>query len=444
MSERRFFGTDGIRGRVGESPITADFMLRLGAAIGRALAREGARTVLIGKDTRISGYMFESALQAGLTASGIDVQLLGPMPTPAIAHLTRTFDGGAGIVISASHNPYYDNGIKIFSSRGEKLSDSVEIAIEQELEQPFATVDASRLGRVRRVPDVEGRYIEFCKSTARGLSLAGVNLVVDCAHGATYHIAPGIFAELGARVHAIGVEPDGLNINSGCGATDLALLQQTVLEREADLGIAFDGDGDRVMMVDRSGQVQDGDALLYVIAAHWARSGKLTGPVVGTLMSNFGLERAVVALGHPFLRARVGDRYVHKLMKEQHAWLGGESSGHILCLNKTTTGDGIVSALQVLKALQDGDCGLHDAVAAMRRLPQRTVNIPVASGARPLERESVREVLRDVESTLADRGRVILRASGTEPLVRVTIEAEDAQEVDRLSERLADAVRAAA
>lgn len=444
MSERRFFGTDGIRGRVGESPITADFMLRLGAAIGRALAREGARTVLIGKDTRISGYMFESALQAGLTASGIDVQLLGPMPTPAIAHLTRTFDGGAGIVISASHNPYYDNGIKLFSGRGEKLSDSVELAIEDELDQPFATVEPARLGRVRRVPDVEGRYIEFCKSTARGLSLAGVNLVVDCAHGATYHVAPGIFAELGARVHAIGVEPDGLNINSGCGATDLALLQRTVLEREADLGVAFDGDGDRVMMVDRSGQVQDGDALLYVIAAHWARSRKLTGPVVGTLMSNYGLERAVTALGHSFMRARVGDRNVHQMMKEHKAWLGGESSGHILCLNKTTTGDGIVSALQVLKALQDGGCGLHEAVAAMQRLPQRTVNIPVAAGARPLERESVQAALRDVQSTLAERGRVILRASGTEPLVRVTIEAEDAQEVDRLSEQLAEAVRAAA
>ncbi len=444
MTQRKYFGTDGIRGRVGVEPITADFMLRLGAAIGRALAREGARTVLIGKDTRISGYMFESALEAGLTAAGIDVQLLGPMPTPAIAHLTRTFDGGAGIVISASHNPYLDNGIKLFSSRGEKLSDAVEASIEQELEQPFATVSAHQLGRVRRVPDVEGRYVEFCKSTARGLSLAGMNVVVDCAHGATYRVAPAVLAELGANVHAIGVEPDGLNINLGCGATDLALLQRTVREREADIGIAFDGDGDRLMMVDRAGNVQDGDALMYVIAAHWASTRKLTGPVVGTLMSNLGLEQAITALGHDFLRARVGDRYVHQMMKDEHAWLGGESSGHILCLNKTTTGDGIVSALQVLQALQAGGRSLHEAVEPMRRLPQTTVNIPIAASARPLERDSVIAALRSVEASLAGRGRVILRASGTEPLVRVTIEAEDASEVERLSQQLADAVRAAA
>ncbi len=444
MTQRKYFGTDGIRGKVGQEPITADFMLRLGAAIGRALSREGARTVLIGKDTRISGYMFESALEAGLTASGINVQLLGPMPTPAIAHLTRTFDGGAGIVISASHNPYYDNGIKIFSGRGEKLSDAIEASIELELEQPFATVEAHRLGRVRRVPDVEGRYVEFCKSTARGLSLAGLNLVVDCAHGATYHVAPAVFSELGARVHGIGVEPDGLNINLGCGATDLAQLQRVVVEREADLGIAFDGDGDRLMMVDRFGTVHDGDALLYVIAAHWVGARKLTGPVVGTLMSNFGLEQAITALGHRFMRARVGDRYVHQMMKAEQAWLGGESSGHILCLNKTTTGDGIVSALQVLLALQAQRQGLHEAVSAMRRLPQRTVNIPVAAGSRPLEHASVQAALHAVEMTLAERGRVILRASGTEPLVRVTIEAEDAVEVELLSQQLADAVRAAA
>ncbi len=444
MTARKYFGTDGIRGRVGEAPITADFMLRLGGAIGRALSREGARSVLIGKDTRISGYMFESALVAGLTAAGIDVKLLGPMPTPAIAHLTRTFDGGAGIVISASHNPYLDNGIKLFSGKGEKLSDAVEASIELELEQPFSTVATHSLGKVRRVSDVEGRYVEFCKSTARGLSLAGVNLVVDCAHGATYGVGPAVFAELGASVHAIGVEPDGLNINHGCGATDLALLQRTVREREADIGIAFDGDGDRVMMVDRTGAVQDGDSLLYVIASHWAGSGKLTGPVVGTLMSNFGLERAIVALGHRFLRARVGDRYVHQLMKDEESWLGGESSGHILCLNKTTTGDGIVSALQVLRALQASSRSLHEVAASMHRLPQRTVNVPVAPGTRPLDLESVKAALRAVETTLANRGRVILRASGTEPLVRVTIEAEEAAEVDRLSLHLADVVRAAA
>jgi phosphoglucosamine mutase len=445
-SSRKYFGTDGIRGRVGEWPITAEFMLKLGRAAGKVLAAPNRKaTVVIGKDTRVSGYMFESALEAGLVAAGADVRLLGPMPTPAVAYLTRSLRASAGIVISASHNPHQDNGVKFFSASGEKLDDAVEHAIEAELEAPFTTVDSEAIGKVIRVEDAAARYAEFCKSTVpAALSLRGLSIVLDCAHGATYQIAPIVFAELGANVDAIGNRPDGLNINRDVGSTRPQALARAVVDAGADLGIAFDGDGDRVQMVDRHGKIVDGDQLLYLLAMDWHASGRLRGPLVGTLMSNYGLERAMRELGVPFVRANVGDRYVLQLLKEHGGVLGGETSGHILCLDRATSGDAIVSALQVLDALARSGRALDEAVAGMRKVPQTTVNIKVAGGATLVADADVQRVFQRVSGELEGQGRVVLRPSGTEPLVRVTVEAADDGLVARLSGELADAVKAAA
>ena len=446
MSDRKYFGTDGIRGRVGEWPITAEFMLKLGRAAGTVLAGGPRKaTVVIGKDTRVSGYMFESALEAGLVAAGADVRLLGPMPTPAVAYLTRSLRASAGIVISASHNQHQDNGVKFFSASGEKLDDAVELAIERELEAPFTTVDSEAIGKVVRMEDAAARYAEFCKSTVpSSLSLRGLSIVLDCAHGATYQIAPKVFAELGAHVEAIGNRPDGLNINRDVGSTKPQALARAVVETKADLGIAFDGDGDRVQMIDRNGQLVDGDQLLYVLATDFHATGRLRGPLVGTLMSNYGLERAMRELGVAFIRANVGDRYVLQQLKENGGVLGGETSGHILCLDRMTSGDAIVSALQVLDALARNGKRLDEAVAGMRKIPQTTVNIRVAGGAALVADADVQRVLTRVRGELEGQGRVVLRPSGTEPLVRVTVEAADDGLVARLSSELADAVKAAA
>ena len=442
----RYFGTDGIRGTVGKWPITADFMLKLGRAAGKVLtASEGDGSILIGKDTRLSGYMFESALEAGLIASGTDVRLLGPMPTPAVAYLTRAVGASAGIVISASHNPHQDNGIKFFSARGEKLADEIEHAIENELEAPFETVAAELLGKAVRMEDADERYLAFCRSTVpAGFSLAGMKIVLDCAHGATYHLAPELFRQLGAYVVALGAEPDGLNINRDAGSTAPRALREAVVREHADLGIAFDGDGDRVVFVDHNGTLADGDDLIYVLALDWLRSGRLRGPVVGTLMTNFGLERALGGRGVGFLRARVGDRYVHAALTEHGGVLGGEASGHILCLDRLSTGDGIVSALQVLDALVRGGERLAEVRAGLVRFPQKTVNVRTAGGAGVVAHPSVEAARAEVERELAGQGRVVLRPSGTEPVVRVTVEAGDEATVDRLVRRLADAVSSAA
>ncbi len=444
MSARRYFGTDGIRGRVGEWPITAEFMLKLGRAMGTVLRQADADkpVVLIGKDTRVSGYMFESALEAGLLAAGADVRLLGPMPTPGVAYLTRSMRADAGIVISASHNPHQDNGIKFFSAIGEKLDDALELAIEAELEQPFSTVDSQAIGKAMRIDDASARYLEFCKSTvSRAFNLHGLHIVVDCAHGATYQIAPKMFSELGATVTAIGNRPDGLNINRDCGSTSPVALSRTVVETGADLGIAFDGDGDRLQMVDHRGRLVDGDELLYILALDWHAQGRLVGPLVGTLMSNYGLEQAMLARGIAFMRTRVGDRYVMQALREHAGVLGGETSGHILCLDRASTGDAIVSALQVLEALARNGQGLAEAVAGMRKVPQTTVNIRAHGGAALVADAEVQRVLAGVQAKLVGQGRVVLRPSGTEPLVRVTVEAVDADLVARLVEELAAAVR---
>jgi len=445
MSERKYFGTDGIRGRVGQAPITPDFVLKLGWAVGQVFKQKGQRSkVIIGKDTRISGYMFESALEAGLSAAGVDVRLLGPMPTPAVAYLTRTFRASAGIVISASHNPHHDNGIKFFSADGTKLQDAVEAEIEHWLEQPLQVVDSAGLGKAVRVEDAAGRYIEFCKSTVpNDFTMEGMNIVLDCAHGATYHVAPSVFRELGARVHTIGVEPDGLNINLACGSTDLGALKHEVRERGADLGVAFDGDGDRVMMVDSAGEVVDGDELLYIIARQQQQAGRLRGGVVGTLMTNFGVEMGFEALGIPFERAKVGDRYVMELLERNNWYLGGEGSGHIVCRDCTSTGDGIVSALQALVAIWRAGEPLVDIKRGMSKLPQVTVNVKVARRFDPMGVDSVRSALVDVEKRLAGRGRVLLRPSGTEPVIRVTTEGEDAALIGQIAEELAELVRRA-
>ena len=446
MTDRKYFGTDGIRGRVGEWPITAEFMLKLGRAAGAVLKDEsGVATVLIGKDTRISGYMFESALEAGLVAAGANVRLLGPMPTPAVAYLTRSLRASAGIVISASHNPHQDNGVKFFSAAGEKLDDDVEHAIERELESPFATVASEHIGKALRVADAPARYAEFCKSTIdASLNLRGLKIVLDCAHGATYQIAPTLFEELGATVATIGTQPDGLNINRECGSTRPAALQREVQAQGADLGIAFDGDGDRVQMVDHNGRLIDGDDIVHVLAADWHATGRLQGPVVGTLMTNYGLERAFAAAGIDFKRARVGDRYVLQMLKQHGGILGGEASGHILCLDQASTGDGIVSALQVLEVMVRRRRRLADLASGWTRLPQKTVNVRVAGGAKLLEHAGVTTERAAVERELEGRGRLVLRASGTEPLIRVTIESADAALVDTLAARLARVVESAA
>lgn len=445
---RQYFGTDGIRGAVGEAPITPEFVMKLGWAAGRVLREHGderlENKILIGKDTRSSGYIFESALEAGISSAGVDVRLLGPMPTPAIAYLTRTFRAQAGIVISASHNPYTDNGIKFFAPDGRKLADSVEQDIEQMLALPMQMVSADQLGKVSRISDARGRYIEFCKSTVPGrLSLAGLRLVVDCAHGASYHIAPEVFEELGAEVIAIGRSPDGVNINLDCGSTHPQALIDKVTEVHADLGIALDGDADRVLMVDAQGELVDGDQLLYILAINRQRRGSLQGGVVGTLMTNFGFERALQQAGIPFFRAAVGDRYVMEAL-DQHGWLlGGESSGHIVCLDQTSTGDGIVAALQVLMALIEQQCSLRDALASLTIAPQRMINVRGANRQGFMEKATVRQALAATEQALADRGRVLLRPSGTEPLVRVMVEGEDAAQVERLCTELAQVVEQA-
>ena len=445
MTQRKYFGTDGIRGLVGQWPISADFMLRLGRAVGVVLARNGRPRpkMVIGKDTRVSGYMFESALEAGLVAAGADVSLLGPMPTPGVAFLTRSLRADAGIVISASHNPHHDNGIKFFSANGEKLSDEVELAIEEELELDFATVPSEELGKAIRIADAVTRYAEFCKSTvSEDFNLRGIRIVLDCANGATYQVAPKVFAELGAVVTTLGDKPDGFNINRDVGSTHLPALQRAVVEQGADIGIAFDGDGDRLQLVDRHGKSADGDDILYVLANAWHAQGLLLGPVVGTLMSNYGLQLALARLDVKLIRANVGDRYVLQQLKEHGGNLGGETSGHILCLDRATTGDGIVSALAVLEALAGADLAV--AREGLHKMPQVMINVRADGAREALTSEAVRDALAETERTLAGRGRVVLRASGTEPLVRVTIEAGDEAEVRQLAEQLASVVKSAA
>ncbi|WP_126454604.1 phosphoglucosamine mutase [Sulfuriflexus mobilis] len=443
--QRRYFGTDGIRGRVGMEPITPAFVMRLGWAAGRVLGNGGNGTVLIGKDTRISGYMFESALEAGLSAAGINIRLLGPMPTPAIAYLTRTFHANAGIVISASHNPFYDNGIKFFSADGTKLPDEVELAIEAELDKPMTTVDSAKLGKASRVADAAGRYIEFCKSTIpMNMNFKGMRLVVDCAHGATYHVAPRVFEELGAEVITLGAEPDGLNINAGVGSTQPQALQASVLENKADLGIALDGDGDRLIMVDANGELVDGDQILYIIAISRLHDETLNTTVVGTVMSNLGLEHALNERGIEFKRAAVGDRYVMDMLREGGWTIGGEGSGHIICLDRTTTGDGTVAALQVLAAMQKSGKTLEQLVGSMYKYPQVLLNIPVNSDFNLGKASNVKAAMLAAEAELADRGRILLRASGTEPLLRVMVEGQDAGLVQRIADELATVVREAA
>ncbi|MEX1082232.1 MAG: phosphoglucosamine mutase [Halofilum sp. (in: g-proteobacteria)] len=439
-----YFGTDGIRGRVGDWPMTPDFVMHLGWAAGGVLAAHGRREVLIGKDTRLSGYMFESALEAGLAAAGVSTRLVGPMPTPAIAYLARTFRQAAGAVISASHNPYYDNGVKFFSGLGTKLPDAVEAEIEARLDRPMQVVAPAELGRAARVDDADGRYIEFCKGTIPfGTDLRGLKLVVDSAHGATYSIAPRVFRELGAQVIAIGSEPDGLNINDGCGATAPEAMAARVLAEGADAGLALDGDGDRVIMVDRYGRVVDGDALLLIMARARHERGDMIGGVVGTLMSNLGLERALAELGIPFSRAAVGDRFVLEQLQANGWKLGGEASGHIVCLDRTTTGDGIVSALQVLARMVDTGASLDELAACMDQYPQVLLNVPVAERVDPGADGGVRAAVKSVEAELGEAGRVLLRPSGTEPLVRVMVEGPDAARLESLAGRIADAVRIA-
>ena len=440
---KRYFGTDGIRGKVGQFPITPDFVLKLGWAAGKVFAREGLSKILIGKDTRISGYMFESALEAGLSAAGVDVLLTGPMPTPAVAYLSRTFRADAGIVISASHNPYFDNGIKFFSSEGTKLPDEIEQAIEAQMDIAMTTVDSAELGKAKRIDDAAGRYIEFCKATAGGISLKGLKIVLDCANGATYHVAPAVFDELGAQVVEIASSPDGLNINEECGATATQRLQTVVTAEKADLGIALDGDGDRVIMVDHLGQEVDGDELLYIIAAQMRREGSFTGGVVGTLMTNYGLEQAYAREDIPFIRAKVGDRYVMEQLYANDWLLGGESSGHIVCRHLTTTGDGTVAALQVLKATVETGKSLSELRSGMTKLPQKMINVRMEQKVSIDGVAEIDAAVAEVETKLGDRGRVLLRPSGTEPVVRVMIEGEDEAEVNQLCEQLAKDVEKA-
>lgn len=443
-TERKYFGTDGIRGRVGQSPVTAEFVLKLGWALGRVLVKEGGGKVLIGKDTRISGYMFESALEAGLSAAGVDIHLSGPMPTPAIAYLTRTLRADAGIVISASHNPYYDNGIKFFSAQGSKLPDDIELAIEAQLMLPMTTVDSAQLGKAARVEDAPGRYIEFCKSTIPAhTSLRGMKIVVDCANGATYHIAPSVFRELGADVIELNTEPNGFNINDNCGSTHPHLLQERVLLERADMGIAFDGDGDRVIMVGHDGAVLDGDELLYIIARHTAQIGRLKGGVVGTVMSNLGLELALKDLDIPFMRAKVGDRYVIEALQQQNWLLGGEASGHIIWLDATTTGDGIVASLQIIAAMLAANQPLSALKSGMKKFPQSMVNIQLQHPLKQdvLDHPDIKTAVQSATAQLSGRCRILLRPSGTEPLLRIMVEGEEHNAVRSIAQELAAIVR---
>jgi len=438
MSQRKYFGTDGIRGCLGEGVITPEFMLKLGWACGKVFKKHGLRNrIIIGKDTRISGYLFESALEAGLSAAGMDVRLLGPMPTPAVAYLTRTYRANAGIVISASHNPYHDNGIKFFSSKGLKLDDAVELEIETWLDKDLEVVAPDLLGKAKRIDDAVGRYVECCKGTIPSvMSLDGVKIVLDCAHGATYQVAPYVFRELGADIITIGVEPDGLNINRGVGSTNPEKLVETVLESGADLGIAFDGDGDRVVMVDHKGEIVDGDELVYIIAKNRQRSGRLRGGVVGTLMTNYGAEMAFEALGIPFIRANVGDRYVMEQLVKNDWELGGEGSGHIICFDKASTGDAIIAALQVMIALWDEKKSLHQLKSEMTKLPQVLKNVRVKEKMDPMSHVGISKELAIQGARLVGQGRVLLRASGTEPLIRVMAEGRDADLVNSVVDSL--------
>lgn len=440
MSQRKYFGTDGIRGHVGLSNINPEFVLKLGWAVGRVLGGNGHRKkVVIGKDTRVSGYMLESALEAGLSAAGVDVALLGPMPTPAIAYLTQTLRANAGIVISASHNLFEDNGIKFFSAEGGKIPDSVELAIEAEMDKPMQTVASEKLGKATRIDDASGRYIEFCKSTIPSLTrLSGLKIVVDCANGATYHIAPNVFAELGAHVTSIGNKPDGFNINQDCGSTAPTHLVQKVLSTGADIGIGLDGDGDRVILVDAKGNLLDGDQILYIIAKDRHERGVLHGGVVGTLMSNYGLEIALTELGIPFIRTNVGDRYVLEALREKNWKIGGESSGHIVCLDKTTTGDGIVAALQVLSIMIKQGKSLQQLGDGITLLPQSLVNLKTSQASVLARNSQVIEVVRNLETSLHGEGRVLLRPSGTEPLLRVMVEGSDKSLVMQQAQQLCE------
>ncbi len=441
--QRKYFGTDGVRGRVGDFPITPEFVMKLGQAAGKVLTKNSQGRVIIGKDTRLSGYMLEAALEAGFAASGITTVLLGPMPTPAIAYLTKAFRADLGVVISASHNPFYDNGIKFFSKDGTKLPDDIELEIEKALDDEFTHVESSQYGRAYRQDDAPGRYIEFCKSTfSNKVSLDGLNIVLDCANGATYHVAPLVFRELGANVIPIGVSPNGTNINDGCGSTHIQSLVDTVLAKKADLGIAFDGDGDRVMMVDSHGNILDGDALLYIIATDRLKVNKLQGGVVGTQMSNLGLELALKEKGIDFARSAVGDRYVMEQLLERNWSLGGENSGHIICLNYTSTGDGIISALQVLKALCHQGKDLASLISDLNMYPQELINLRLQAGFDALSDDKVLKEVKAVESLLGKYGRVLLRKSGTEPLVRVMVEGEDRVFVHNMAQRIADVIRA--
>lgn len=441
---RKYFGTDGIRGLVGEFPIVPEFALKLGWAAGKVLAAQGNASVVIGKDTRLSGYMLEAALQSGLSAAGVSVRLLGPMPTPAVAHLTRAFHASAGIVISASHNPYYDNGIKFFGATGKKLSDDIETAIEEWLDKPMTIDDSDALGKTLRQEDARGRYIEFCKASfPYHLSLKGLKIVVDCAHGATYHVGPAVFRELGAEVIAVSCEPNGKNINADCGSTHPQTLQAAVLINKADLGIAFDGDGDRIVMVDHTGSVVDGDEIIVMIARARQQEGIDIGGVVGTLMSNLGMEVAIRDMGLEFVRAKVGDRYVMSALAKRGWILGGEGSGHIVCLDKTTTGDAIIAALQVLAAVVQSEQSLNELRQGMTKFPQQLINVKVVQKVDPMSNEIVIAAVKEAEKLLGARGRVLLRASGTEPVIRVMVEGEQQQQITRVCQELADKVRMA-
>ena len=442
MTERKYFGTDGIRGRLGEGAITPEFMLKLGWACGQVFKKQGSKNkVIIGKDTRISGYLFESALEAGLAAAGVGIRLIGPMPTPAVAYLTRTYRANAGIVISASHNPYEDNGIKFFSSKGMKLDDAVEKEIEEWLEKELVVVPPSELGKAKRIDDAIGRYVEYCKSTIpSSMSLEGMKIVLDCAHGATYQVAPYVFRELGADLITIGAEPDGLNINRDVGSTSPAALVARVKEENADLGIAFDGDGDRVVMVTSHGEIVDGDELIFIIAKDRHLQGQLSGGVVGTQMTNFGVEVAFDKLGVPFSRAKVGDRYVMEQLKSNDWVLGGEGSGHLICFDKSTTGDGIVSSLQVLHAMWRRQLSLGDLANEMVKLPQVLKNVRIAKRCDPMANADVAKAVAEQELRFEGKGRVLLRASGTEPLIRVMAEGEDPVLVDQVVDRLVSVV----
>lgn len=438
---RKFFGTDGIRGRVGQLPMTAEFVMKLGWAAGKVLGKQGRGHVVIGKDTRISGYIFEASLEAGLAAAGLDVTLMGPMPTPAVAYMTQAQRATAGVVISASHNPYYDDGVKFFSGDGYKLPDSVEHEIEDMMDQPMLMVESKDLGKVYRMEDSRSRYIEFCKNSIPfRTTLRGMKVVLDCANGATYHVAPHIFRELGAEVIEMGVSPNGLNINKDCGALHPQNMRASLLENQADLGIAFDGDGDRVMMMDATGEVMDGDEILFVIARNQLQTGQLEGGVVGTLMTNLGLEHALAGLKIPFERASVGDRYVMEKLMANNWYLGGESSGHIISLNQTTTGDGIIAALQVMESMVNTRQSLAELRKGMQKYPQCMVNVPVASKINPDDFPLISREVEKAEQELADRGRVLLRPSGTEPLIRVMVEGQDANQVESLAHRIADVV----